>query len=234
MFYLIAGRLLGVITYFIYFNLFTCEMIEVLNSVFGWFLFEHIFEDYNTTAGRLFMVYEDFRTLITNVLLIGRNLFFIAQFFTPEEFLVINFILIFLIIVFNPPLISNKFKFFLLVVYINLLNSFMLVSLFNILTALVNILVVYFLSLSLISYAFLVYCFVFVKPSGLNYFNFCVKLLCVKFLSFSGIASFYFSVVLLFLSSYATTNDNFIQEFVLKFLLMHLYVQVLFELKCLL
>ena len=64
MLYLITGKLLSLKSYSLYFSVCHLEDLETIENLFGWFLLEHVFEEYETTPGKLFIIYEDFRTLI--------------------------------------------------------------------------------------------------------------------------------------------------------------------------
>ena len=58
---------------------------NVLEKSVSWFLIDHISEQYNLTSGKLFLVNEDFRRLITNFLTIIRNLICWIQAITTIE-----------------------------------------------------------------------------------------------------------------------------------------------------
>ena len=221
--YLITGRLLSIGTFLLYFDIFNLNYLTTLENVFGWFLIEHVFEEYSMNAGKLFIVYEDFRTLIINILLIIRNLFFIAQFFTPFEFLLINCFLITLIIICNNNVKFKKFKFLLSFVYLSILNSFIFVDTIFILNVFVLISVLHFLTKCVITYISLIYFTVFTKLSNLNKYNFYIKLNFIKISLIIILVCKCFFAYLIYLDMYSKFDNNFIQEFVLKLLTLYLY-----------
>ena len=74
---LISGKILSFIVYKLCLEFFIVKKMHsltILQCSVGWFLIEHIFEEYKTTAGKLFLINEDFRTVITNSVLIINNL----------------------------------------------------------------------------------------------------------------------------------------------------------------
>ena len=81
-------------SYFVFFNLISgFYQVSVFNKICGWFLLEHIFEEYYKTAGKFFLVNNDFRNLITNLLVLVRNLILWPQLFVFIE-LLLTFLLL--------------------------------------------------------------------------------------------------------------------------------------------
>lgn len=222
--YLITGKLLSLGTFLLYFDIFNLSNLTTLENIFGWFLIEHIFEEYNTNAGKLFIVYEDFRSLIINMVLIVRNLFFIAQFFTPFEFLFLNSFLIILIILYINNVKFKKLKILLIFVYLNILNSFIFIDIFFISKVLVLFSFLYFLNKCLASYAILIFCTVFIKLSNLNKYGFYIKLNSIKIILTITLVCTSFCAYLIYLDTFSKFDNNFIQEFTLKVLILYLYI----------
>ena len=78
---------MSLVCYFVLVKLFiNLNELHVIDKSIGWFLFEHVYEEYSVSAGKLFLMNEDFRSLIKNFLLLARNLIFFSFFKTLLEF----------------------------------------------------------------------------------------------------------------------------------------------------
>ena len=101
MWYIIAGKIVSLVSYYVFYKvLFEPNTLSVFDQICGWFLIEHIFEDYEKTAGKFFITNSDFRNLIKNFLIIIRNIVFWSHMLTLLEFLLILstlFLLIFIL-----------------------------------------------------------------------------------------------------------------------------------------
>ena len=102
----------------------------VLEKSIGWFLIEHVFEEYELTAGKFFIVNDDFRTLIQNFIAILRNILFLAQAFTPLEFFTINFLLIFILIFYKNKSLKIIVRTGIMISYFMLFQSFLFLNIF--------------------------------------------------------------------------------------------------------
>ena len=81
MWYVVAGKIMSLVCYFVLVKLFiNLNELHVIDKSIGWFLFEHVYEEYSVSAGKLFLMNEDFRSLIKNFLLLARNLIFFFVF----------------------------------------------------------------------------------------------------------------------------------------------------------
>tara|TARA_B110000003_G_scaffold243693_1_gene252325 strand:+ start:33320 stop:34045 length:726 start_codon:yes stop_codon:yes gene_type:complete len=231
MWFLLAGNLLSLFAYSIYCNyLFEAKTITKTKCLLGWFLIEHSFEEYNTTAGKLFLVYEDFRQLITNLLSISRNVFFIAQYFTPVEFVFVNLVIFLIVFIYKKKLSLSTIKSLIVFSYYVILNSFLFIDLTN----LNKIFVLYLLIIILIFYFSIFYYLLFFKLSHIKISNIYFKLIITKMFTYSSTFLAIFSSIIVSLSSFITINENFVQEFVLNNLVLYLYFYCFkFELKCL-
>lgn len=224
MIFFIVGNILSLFTYSLYFSyLNNIEKFHTVEIFLGWFLLEHVFEEYNTTAGKLFLNYEDFRTLIKNVLFLARNLVFVAQILTPAEFIFINTILFFFIIKYKQKLKSDVVKILIIFIYGFILNSFLFVDLNNILIGLGYMFVLYLLFISLILYFNVMYYFVFLRVLFKTKNNFNFKLFTMKFLFYISVTFFIIFLVIAYLIVYSNSSENFIQEFVLSNIIFYSY-----------
>ena len=223
MLYLITGKLLSLKSYSLYFSVCHSEYLETIENLLGWFLLEHVFEEYETTPGKLFIIYEDFRTLMVNLLRIIRNLLFVAQFFTEQEFFLINFLLILLIITNKKKLKFDNFKFFLAFIYLNVINSFFFLSISNIFYAFVYVIFVYLSVFCVINYLFLVYWYVFIQLISKKLHNLCLKIISIKLIVFITIFLVCMLLFLFYLNLCAKINDNLALELVIKSLIIYLY-----------
>ena len=174
------------------------------------------------------MIYEDFRNLIKNLLLLVRNFFLMAQFFTPAEFLFINIVLIFLIFKYKKKLRSNAVKVFIVFVYVSILNSFLFINVFNVLHIFKYICVYYLLFSVVIIYIQIFYQAFFVRLSYKKKSNAYLKLFVVKCFGYLLILFFSTCLIIFFLNKYVNFNENFIQEFLINNLILYLYVYYFF------
>lgn len=224
MLFFIVGNILSLFTYSLYFScLNNIEKLHTVEIFLGWFLLEHVFEEYDTTAGKLFLNYEDFRTLIKNILFLIRNLVFVAQILTPAEFILINIILFFLIIKHKQKLEFDVVKILIISIYGFIFNSFLFIDLNNIFTGLCYVFVFYLLFISSILYFNVMYYFVFLRVLHRTKNNFNFKLFTMKFLFYILITFFIIFLVIACLSVYSNLSENFIQEFVLSNIILYLY-----------
>lgn len=93
--YLAAGKLIVSISFLVLRDLLLeCDQLGIAKRFLGWFLVEHLFEEYDVNSGKFFLINLDFRMLIKNLAVIIRNFIFLAQSFTPIEFLIVNFLLV--------------------------------------------------------------------------------------------------------------------------------------------
>ena len=222
MIYLIAGKVLSFFIYTIFYKYLYClEDLTNLDSFLGWFLIEHVYEDYSTNYAKLFLIYEDFRRLIINILFIMRNIFFIAQYMTINEFLLVNFFVFFFSVCYRKKSKKLSFKIIFALVYICILNSFSLISFIHI-----------FMLIFIIVFIYLFKVLINFYTSIFSYFNFPkfneLKIIIVKILSFLVVFFFFVGCLMLNLITFIKINDNFIQEFLIKNLIIYIYTYCLF------
>ena len=125
MWYFIAGRLMSSLTLLVlYKSLQSIGYLPMFDLSVGWFLIDHVFEEYGLTAGKLFLINNDYRTLITNLILILRNFYLFAQLITFSEFLAINSVLIVIYVSLKKTPFNYITKFFVILGYSFLFRSF--------------------------------------------------------------------------------------------------------------
>ena len=113
MWVLIAGNLMSMFV-----STMTCKLLieqDVINlstieKLMGWFLISHIPETYTKTAMKFFIINEEFRNLITNFLLVFRNIFTLSYSITSVEFfhLMSIEIYLFILLALHLNFLSNK------------------------------------------------------------------------------------------------------------------------------
>lgn len=231
MWYLFAGKFMSLITYFVIYKLLItpCEL-NLLNRVFGWFLIEHIYEEYNMTAGEFFFVNSDFRTLIKNLLIVVRNILTWSHVLTLTEFILTISILILLTYFLFYFLKTNKLKdkkteivilvYYTFVIYILLLKAFASFNMFDI----------YFIFKPILVIIFCLFVIFSVGKAGFIYYGSILnnKLnILIKLIKFSFYVLTIFFIILMFFKSLVfvnSLNNNFLQEFVIKILLVYTYI----------
>ncbi len=233
---LLAGKLIALTSYSIILQ--TIENINelnYLNTIFGWFLVEHLSEEYSKTAGKFFLVNRDFRNLIRNVLIVIRNIIGFAYFLTLIELLLSISLLITLIYclyylffinkvkgVKNEMLILAYYSFIIYVLLIKLIISF---NWFDVCFLVKSFVIFYFNFLVLYSF-YLSFCFLFNQSK-----RFSKKLkikqknvVIVKILFYSLNTGFLFIILFYIISFTSTQSNNVIQEIFAKILLFYSFI----------
>lgn len=223
MWYIISGKLMSLVVFKLLIKLYlNFYDLIIIDRFLGWFLIEHLFEDYKFSAGKLFLISEDFRTLIKNLVIIVRNFFFLAQAFNPVEFFFINLILIVIFIWFKPNDFTNFFRIFVLFIYYIIFQSFLLINYVFIFFLIKNFLIFSLIIFVINFYNYIFYIYLFVSQKINKYiFKYCIFIF--KFF-------FYFLLNLLmcfilFLISFNSyiLLENFIQEFFIFILIPYFY-----------
>ena len=208
MWYLFAGKLMSLLTYFVFYKLLiTPYDLDLLNRVFGWFLIEHVYEEYNVTAGAFFFINSDFRTLIKNLLIVVRNIVVWSHILTLTEFVLTISILVLLMYFLFYFLKINKIKnrkteiiiliYYTFVIYILLLKTFTSFNMVDI-------------------------SFILPGDNAINFSHNFIALIKASFYVLSLVI-----VTLIFFKSIVfinLINNNFLQEFVIKILLVYTYI----------
>ena len=224
MWYFAAGRLMSFLTIALVLKLSHNFLgLVAYERFFGWFLVEHVFEDYDLTSGKLFLVSEDFRTLIKNLLVITRNFIFLAQVFTPFEFLFVSSFLLIVFIFYKTtlPPVLKKVLMFLCCIF--LLQSFLIVDFF-----LAFFIVTFLLSIGTVVSAFY-FCI-----NSLYYYTFFHResSLIKKKIQFFGLKVFIYTVLLLttlvlvvlILINALQVPENFINELSIIWIIPYSYL----------
>jgi len=233
---LLAGKLMALISYSIILQ--TIESINelnYLNTIFGWFLVEHLFEEYSKTAGKFFLVNRDFRNLIKNVLIVIRNVIGFAYFLTLVELLLSISLLITLIYclyylffinkvkgVKNEMLILAYYSFIIYVLLIKLIISF---NWFDV-CFLVKSFLIFSFNFLILYYFYLAICFLF---NQFKCFSKKLKIrqrnvLIVKIPFYLLNMCFLFIILCYIISFTSTQNNNVIQEIFAKILLFYSFI----------
>lgn len=221
MWYLIAGKLMSVLIFMILFeslNNFT-DLVLFERSI-GWFLIEHLFEEYNLTAGKFFLINEDFRTLIRNSVLLTRNIIFLAQILTPLEFFIINLLLISTFIFYKKKNLKDIVRIFIIISYFFLFQSFLFFNFFFMYLFLINFLLIFLIIIALVFYLHFLYLNV---NLNIKMFKNSIKIIFIKLIFYFFLISVNFFFCLLILVSMFKTQENIIQELGLNILIPYSY-----------
>ena len=224
MWYFVAGKVMSLFTVMALFNLLNNgELTLSLEKLLGWFLVEHIFEEYDFTAGKFFLINEDFRTLIKNLLIIVRNLTFLAQALDPLEFLIINVILFSILLIYKNNSLKYIVQSVIFSIYVLIFQSFLLVNL--VLTwVLVKSLLISIASVSaVLFYANFLFLHVIFSPNNKkNYYVSLIKFMFYVFLLI--VISVFAGAALVYMSK---LPGNFVQEFLFQILTPYFYLYYL-------
>lgn len=238
MWYLVAGKLMCLIIYFIFSKAFVhTNDLSIIDRLIGWFFVEHLFEEYNLIAGKFFLINIDFRTLLKNVIIIFRNVFFLSHLVTLTEFLLTVSILIlityFLIYFLKLKRVNANARdvfilgYYAVIIYLLLLKTFFSFDLFDI----------FFIFKPITVILFFCSCLFIVIKFYLFYFtlfilNITIRYCFVVFIKtiFYVLIFFYLNIIFLeFLSVTLELSNNVIQEFLVKSLIVYAYIYYLFK-----
>lgn len=233
---LIAGKSMGFMFQFLLIKLFkdfSFSNFNALEKSISWFLVEHVFDHYNLTSGKFFMINEDFRRLITNFFKIVRDLIYWSHIITITELFTLVFsvcCLIYLSFVnfyseFNVKKYTLRNFMYCLFISTLMFKIYFRYTKFDVFFVL-RPLGIWF---DCVCVVFCVYLFCLVLYTYVLYYNANTSLILhIKYLIVKSYFYFvYFCITLysaysvLFLENAA--SNNFIQELILKFIFVYTY-----------
>jgi len=234
MWYLIAGKVMSLIIYFMVCKAFLyVNQLDLLDRVICWFFIEHLFEEYNIPAGKFFLTNLDFRMLIKNIVIVFRNVFIWSHFVTFTEFLLIISVLIlisyFLFHFLKLKIISLRirelfiFSYYTIITYLILLRIFFSFDLLDIyfifkpITAILFFFSCFFILIRL--YFFLAN--LIVSKSILR--DYSIILFFLKIVFYMVIFTCLIILFLCLLSMTFELTHNLIQEFLIKILIVYTF-----------
>jgi len=237
MWYLIAGKLMSVISYFVFYKaVLNPNDLNLLDRLFGWFFFEHVFEEYGTNVSKFFLTNIDFRTLIGNVLIVVRNILTLSHFLTLTEFLLTISVLLLLIYFLFHFLKINRIRgkkneigiliYYTFVIYILLIKTFASFDLSDI----------YFIfkPISILILTFFVPPILFWFWVGRRYAaahkkeNLKIRVYFVKVCFYLLNLLLTSTVIINTLTTLNSLSNNFLQEFLIKIIIVYTYIYYLF------
>jgi len=239
MWYLIAGKLMSLIIYFIFSKAFVyMNELSILDRLIGWFFVEHLFEEYSILAGKFFLINVDFRTLLKNVLIIFRNVFVWSHLVTLTEFLLTVSILIlityFLVYFLKLKKINadvmNIFilSYYAVIIYLLLLKTFFSFDLFDIFFIFKPITaILFFCSCFFIAIRFLLFYFIVLRVSTIVYYCYIIFIKTIFYVLIVFCLNILFFT---FLSVTLELSNNLIQEFLVKILIVYTYTYYIIHL----
>lgn len=232
---LVAGKLLSFVCYFVLAKMILNSYdLSLLDRVLGWFLVEHMFEEYCQTSGKFFFVNNDFRSLTINVVLLLRNLLFFSYFLTLAEFLTF-FILVVLCLVplasviyrvRNNKAINDTFFTLVLLYFYGCLITLCGLRFYYVFTWFDMLFLLKFGSFGLF---FLTVLILFLWRVHSFFFNYKVRP-CMKLIFIKAVCYFIIFIILSYdFLIFVTLNEvssvnNFIQEFVVQVLFLYSYI----------
>lgn len=210
-------------SFLVFFKMFhDLNLLILSEKLWGWFSIRHVFEEYNFSAGKIFIINNDFRTLIKNIVLLARNLIFLAQAFSPSEFILINIILMCLILFCNSQLTRNYIRFFVFGCYIYVLYCFLVIDMYFILLFIKYLSIVTIVIFSIYFYLYLIsfyFLHKFINRISIKYLSiFVLKLIFIIIFSL-----LVFNCLLSDLNFLFYSSENFAQEIAIKFLIIYSY-----------
>ena len=224
MWVLISGRVLSVFVILVIGKLFeNFSDLILFEKIIGWFLVDHILEEYHLTSGKFFLINEDYRFLIRNITVLILSICFFAQILTPLEFCLVNIFLIAMFLVLTQKKLKDKIRFFIFFCYIYLIHSFLIIN-FYFLFELLKFLIL--TSIFIFSLGFYLYCFclVIVYKSSLKKLKQIILFCNTKVMLYLGLFSLEIGFVVYLLSESCISLNNFVSELVFMLLSVYTYM----------
>jgi hypothetical protein len=209
-------------------SLFCYSLLVKHNCHFDCSLFNNLLESYEISMGRLFIADEKTRRLITNLLILYRNILIWPLILTVFEFCFIFSVLGYLIHFILIYLKSEKTKFSLLIIVI---NSYMALIYFFKTFVFFNRIDFYY-----ISNFFIMSCFIIAPFYCIYVCNFIIyvyifkhqitKNSLLKFYLIKFFVYFFSIIIITILTSFflSAPTNNFLQEFIINFFIIYIYV----------
>lgn len=208
MFYLISGKILSFIVFVIIVKLFNSfSDLILVEKIIGWFFIDHIFEEYNFTSGKFFLVNEDYRDLIKNLVALCVFLWFFAQ-----QFIVFEFFFIFSIFVVSFFIQKSNKKLFIVSSYVFLFFMVLVLN-FNIIQFTTFLCVIFICTV--------IYCKFFMLLFLRGCSNYRLKQFIVIF-SLKSILFLFFLAICLLCFPWTSVN-NFVVEGLVQMLMLYTY-----------
>jgi len=221
MWYFISGKIMSVLCLMILSkSLKTFPDLIFFDNCMGWFLIEHIFEEYNLTAGKFFLINEDFRTLIRNLVVIIRNLIFLAQALNPLEFIIVNLILMFIFILYKNKHFKNSVIIIVLISYYLLFQSFLIFNFFVFYVLLINIFSILFFIVTLFFYSYLVSLQLILIEKQI------IKIIFIKFFIYFLLINVNLFIYIFITFSLFKQCDNILHELILNIVIPYSYYYI--------
>lgn len=237
MWHYISGKL---ITLFIFSivskQLISFEQLEIADKLFGWFLLEHIYEEYNKTTGKLFIVNEDFRRLIKNFFKIIRNIFCFGQLITLIEFFLLTFILFVLILFFKKILINKTLNYKskdIIYIYYYIFIIILLLIKIKIAFTMYDLIFISKTLTVFIAFTVLIYIMKFTINFTNSYLTdnkskYFYKFILIKTYLYATTTVFYCSTFLFLLTNYDQTTNHYILELSVQLIYVYSYFNYYF------
>jgi hypothetical protein len=226
MWYLIAGYSMSFVVNLVFSKVLKDKPnLSISERFLGWFFIEYAFERYNQTPGKLFLINEDFRRLVKNVIIALRNIFFFSNLLTFTEFFLYGLLplaLIYLIFFFiKVASVKNQTFKVVIIIYYTLITNILILKLYF----QFSLFDLWFIGsvclaaiILFINFYFIYVCSVVI----LNIVNF-DKVWC-KLAFYSCFTLIICCCLLNELVKSNLHNNNFVQEFVLKNLIVYVFL----------
>lgn len=230
--YLLAGKLMSYLSFrAVYEVLQNYSDLILFDSFIGWFLLENTFEEYDLTAGKRFLISEDFRTLIKNLMLLARNFMLLAQVFTPLEFIGLNLCILIFFFLYKLKNFKNRsFQSFSLF-YLLLLQSFVYINVFFTFILITNFLHIWLMTTCMSVYLIIFYAQFFIYNLSYNYKTVLSSLI-IKIMSYLiFIVLLLFLTFQFFLQTAIVSSNNFVIESSITLLIPYsfIYFKIVFK-----
>ena len=227
MFYLISGKILSILVFLLIFKLFNFfPDLILLDKTAGWFLIDHILEAYSYTSSKFFLVNEDFRSLVKNIIVLACNVWGFAHQLTPLKcvYLIVSFGCVFIFLT-NPNL-RNRSKLLITISYLYLLYTFLIVNFYFIFYVFKFLLCFYFFCVTLSLYCYFINLVLILNCSISDIKQF-LLMLNIKFMVYMYEIAVLGTLLFYLMCIFCDTVDNCILEIVFQLLIPYSYMYFL-------
>ena len=230
MFYLISGKILSVLVFLLIFKLFNFfPDLILLEKAAGWFLVDHILEAYSYTASKFFLVNEDFRSLVKNLIGLACNVWCFAHQLTPLKCLYLMFSLGCVFFFLTNTNLHTKSKVLVTISYLYILYMCLIVNVYFIFYVFKFLLCFYIFCVILSLYCYLIN-LVLTLECSINSVKQFLLMLIIKVLIYMFLILVLGALLFNLVCIFCDTGDNCLLEGIFKLLIPYSYLYFLINL----
>lgn len=142
---LVSGRFMSLFVFLLIYRLLhTFSELMLFEKLIGWFLVDHMLEEYNVTSGKFFLINEDYRLLVENLTILGKNVVVLTQSLTTSNFIQVNLVLLLITLFIYQQLPKYRMYLLVFICYSVSLQTVLIVN-FNFFVSLIKTITIFFI-----------------------------------------------------------------------------------------